>query len=418
MKESWLAMVAGRYFRTRRREKKNTITILSMVGLALGVATLITSMAVMNGFQGGTIRLLLEFHSFHLRLDGDAAQSVLRSDEGRKAFLASQPLVDRISVFSETQGLVRTEYSDPRATMVRSVEPGELPWVLEHIPEISLIRGNRDFTAEDQVFVGERLANAMGLRIGSRLSFMAFDNKAGSARDYPLEVTGILDFADANRNSGFCLVNAESALGKVMAESSLVGIRLLDSEKDQEALREIGTWLDGQGLTEEQIAGDLESWRTYNASIFGALRMEKTMIMLIIGLMFVVVGVNIFHDMRVSVMEKQEDIGVLRALGASAGSIRLIFVAQGLMIGTMGALLGFLAGIGLTSNINALFGVVGELSRFFGQGTLFFPELPVELALTESIAFSLGAILVGVLAARAAAAPVSRMDAAAILRYE
>lgn len=418
MKTSWLGLVAGRYFRTRRREKKSTITILSMIGLALGVATLITAMAVMNGFQGGTIRLLLEFHSFHLRLSGETAQVLIERADLRDSLIEETGLIDRLTVFAEAQGLLRSDYGNPRGTLIRTLGTGELPWLFENVPEIKLVRGTRDFSSPDQVFVGERLANSMGLRIGSQVSFMAFDNQGGGAREYSLEVVGILDFADVNRNNAFCLVNSASGLGRAMAPASMIGVRLHDAELDQAARGRVGAWFEKNGQNFASNNGEIESWRTYNASIFGALRMEKTMIMLIIGLMFVVVGVNIFHDMRVSVMEKQEDIGVLRALGASAGAIRLIFIAQGLMIGTIGALGGFAFGLALTSNINGIFAIVKTISEFLGLGTLFFPDLPVELALTESIAFALGAILVGVIAARAAAAPVARMDAASILRYE
>ena len=113
-------------------------------------------------------------------------------------------------------------------------------------------------------------------------------------------------------------------------------------------LRKIAPLLSGTGYT-------AESWRTYNRSFFDALFMEKLMMMVLVGLIFIVVGFNVFHSLRRSVHERMEEIAVLKAVGIPPGRIQAIFVLEGLLIGLAGAVSGLLAGLGLAVNVNAVF---------------------------------------------------------------
>jgi lipoprotein-releasing system permease protein len=171
-----------------------------------------------------------------------------------------------------------------------------------------------------------------------------------------------------------------------------------------------------------QIAEEptISTWREYNRSIFGVLRMEKLIMTLVIGLVFVVVGMNIFHDLRVSVLEKQEELGVLRAMGASPAALQGLFVLQGLIVGTIGALGGFIIGVLLVQNLNALYSGFLELLNIVGLGSSqsFLPELPVALRWDESIVIACMADIAALVAAWLASRRISKRDAASILRYE
>ena len=102
----------------------------------------------------------------------------------------------------------------------------------------------------------------------------------------------------------------------------------------------------------------IESWRDYNRAFFGALRTEKTVMMLLIGLIFLVVGVNIFHSMRRAVAERTEDIAVLKAMGAGPDELGRVFVIDGLAIGAGGALVGLVVGLLIAVNVNEVFSLV------------------------------------------------------------
>jgi len=185
-------------------------------------------------------------------------------------------------------------------------------------------------------------------------------------------------------------------------------------------------------------AGRIEGWRDYNRAFFGALRTEKTVMMLLIGLIFVVVGFNIFHAMRRAVAERMEDIAVLRAMGASAESLSSTFVLDGLAIGAGGSFVGLVLGLLIAVNVNQVFalterlvnGLAGLAARLFGGGgaedafRVFSPqyfylmEVPVRLLFPETLFVVAVATASAAVAARAAAARVSRLRPAEVLRYE
>ena len=102
----------------------------------------------------------------------------------------------------------------------------------------------------------------------------------------------------------------------------------------------------------------MESWRTYNKSFFDALFMEKLMMMVLVGLIFIVVGFNVYHSLRRSVHERMEEIAVLKAVGVPPGRIQAIFVLEGLIIGVSGALGGLVAGLLVAMNVNGVFALV------------------------------------------------------------
>jgi lipoprotein-releasing system permease protein len=183
------------------------------------------------------------------------------------------------------------------------------------------------------------------------------------------------------------------------------------------------------------LSRDMVSWRQYNSAIFGALRVEKLLMMLIVGLIFVVVAVNIFYALRRSVVEKTEDIGILRALGAPAGIVRLIFVIEGFGIGLIGALGGLGLGWLLATHISDVFwvleAVVNQLRAWIstrqgaqdllgsGRISLFYlDQVPSRLVPEEAIGISVVAFLAALLASFAASRRASRIMPAEILRSE
>jgi lipoprotein-releasing system permease protein len=279
----------------------------------------------------------------------------------------------------------------------------------------------------------------LGLRVGDEVRIVGFDNLSGGATGSAtaaLEVAGVFKSGFLEYDAGWAYVSAAtgmSALGMEPAE--VIGVKLTDRFADRKAAGRLSSFYPQAEIT---------SWRQFNSAIFGALRLEKTMMMLLVGLIFVVVAVNIFQSLRRSVVERTEEIGVLKAIGAGPLPLQFVFVAEGVLIGLFGATIGTLLGVFVSTSINELFAVaefivnavsvgIAWLSSVFsgapgaagaGRFSIFSPayfyldRVPAVVVPSELIGIFLFAFLSATVAAYAASRRVSRIMPAEVLRYE
>lgn len=434
MRIDWILYVARRHFRTRRREKGHAAALLSITGLAVGVMTLVAVLAVMNGFQMSTIEGILEVNSYHLRVESGAAneRSPVLQDRIR-----ALPGVDAVVPFVELQSLARGLFGEPQAVMLRGV-PRDVMQLDSGLREhLSVIRGRFDLDGEDSIVLGAELARALGVRVGDQVSFLSVSGgelDVRRPREAVLQVTGLFHtgFLDYDRTWGFISLAAAERRFEV-DEVPIWGIKLTDRFAD----RRVGA------RVAEVLAGEetrMVSWREYNRSIFGALRVEKLMMSFLIGLIFVVVGANIYQSLRRSVHERSEEIAVLKALGAPPHSVQLVFIIEGLVIGLTGGFLGVTAGLAVAANINAVFAaaeaVVNSLAdvtdillwpfgitvaadfSIFSPTYFYIMEVPSRVFFWEVAGIFLFALLSGGLAALAVSRQITRIKPAEVLRYQ
>jgi lipoprotein-releasing system permease protein len=212
------------------------------------------------------------------------------------------------------------------------------------------------------------------------------------------------------------------------------GIKIANRFDDARVLREVSALVRGAGFT-------VGSWRAYNRSFFDALFVEKLMMMILVGLIFFVVGFNVFHSLRRSVHERMEEIAVLKAVGVPPRRIRTTFILQGLFIGTAGGAAGLVLGLALSVNVNEVFSAVERIVNFVmmiartvvlsfsaggsGDGfTIFSPtyfyltKVPSHVFLREAFLVSFFAVASCAAAAWAASSAVSHFRPAEVLRYE
>ena len=426
----WIFFISARHFRTKRREKGHTASLLSVGGIAAGVMTLVTVLAVMNGFQVGTIEDILEINSYHLQVHTpDAAReaSLIADTNGVRAAI---PFVD---MYALAQGF----FADPVAMAVRGLPEGVRTLDRGFTDQLEIVAGTFDIATPRSIVVGEELARRIGLRLGDGLSVVNFSAEGlNLARpdSMDLVVTGLFKtgFLEYDAGWGFVSLATTKELGG--GEADTVGVKLLDRFSDRAAMRRINS-----SVADVEVV----SWRDYNRSIFGALRLEKTLMMLLIGLIFVVVAVNIYQSLRRSVVERTEEIGVLKALGASPASLQFVFIVEGLMIGLVGAAVGTALGLALSFNINAVFagaevvvngilGAAGWIAGLFAPGqrgvtagfTIFSPayfyldSVPATVIAREVLGVALFALASAVVAAVAASRRISGIVPAEVLRYE
>ncbi len=424
----WNLFIARRYFRSRRREKRMSSSLFSIAGLAVGVMTLLTVIGVMNGFQYGFIENILEIRSYHVRISGDTRPG--REDLRR---LRSQPEVEAVVPFAEAQTILQGRFSSPQGALIRGIPPEAFDLDPGMAEKLGLQEGSLDLKGGRKAVLGRQLARSLGLRVGDTVSLMALTGDSFSfLRPEQIEftVTGIFKSGFYEYDVSLALISLENMTRHFSDPSDVVaGVKLRSRFQEQgfmERLKQMSPWSGYQ----------LVSWRTYNRAFFGALRTEKILMMVVVGLIFVVVSVNIFHMFRKAVQERREEVSLLKAVGGSPGGIRMIFIADGLLIGFLGGVLGVALGLLVSSHINGFFLVLQEaINRglelvyllkagpvprvsLYSSGAFYMDTIPLRLFWGETVMIGLFAVAASTAAAAAASARISSIKPVQVLRYE
>ncbi len=439
MKWALVPFIAMRYLRAKRRESGFAPSLLSVLGVAVGVMTLTVVLGIMNGFQLGFIENIVEISSYHLQI---RSQNRAEAGGGLSAktldALKSSPSVLAVIPFSDLQCLVEGRFSRARPCIVRIVPQDVLSMDAAQARLLSMTSGSFSLSEEGSIVIGSELAAATGAKPGDTLFLVSADSSQGrlvSRRD-SLKVAGIFNcgYYDFDVGLAFISFRTAAAMAPRATRSVTYGVKLADRFRDEAALGRIQRLLAGSGFR-------AESWRVYNRSFFDALFMEKLMMMFLVGLIFVVVGFNIFNSLRRTVFEKREEIAVLKAVGVSPRSIQYAFVFEGFVIGLFGALTGLIAGLALAQNVNRAFSVVeagvngalraawavieplqgaaaSESFSIFSPLYFYLTAVPSKVLLPETIFVASFALLASVTAAFGASRAVAAFRPAEILRYE
>jgi lipoprotein-releasing system permease protein len=280
----------------------------------------------------------------------------------------------------------------------------------------------------------------MGTRVGDVLSLTSFTSGPGGRilpRRDTFQGRGIIRTGYYDFDSSLVFMSLESADRSYGGGGELPrswGIKIANRFDDMRPLKAVAALIAETGYS-------AESWRTYNRSFFDALFMEKLMMMVLVGIIFIVVGFNVFHSLRRSVFERMEEIAVLKAVGIPPWRIQAIFVLEGLVIGLVGGVLGLAVGLALAVNVSGVFSTVeravnlllrfgqlavapfvpgDEAGRFaiFSPAYFYLTRVPSHVFLRETFIVSCFAVTACVAAAWAASRAVSRFRPSEVLRYE
>jgi lipoprotein-releasing system permease protein len=429
-----------------------------VLGIFTGVLSLTVIIAVMNGFQLGFIESIVEISSYHLRFEDFPAGERGKALEERIRFL---PQVSAVVPFREIQGIIRGRREGQQVAVIRCV-PHNAPALDPGFGEkLVFEEGRGGFFLEERnsIVPGAELARRLGVRTGDVISLASlsgtgfFDEDAGdaAASSALFTVTGIFRSGFYEYDLGWAFINLDSTestdlTGSTGSDAALggeklsLGIKLKARWQDSRVLEEI---LRLPEYTALKAAGAVDAprpWRDYNRAFYGALRTEKLLMFVLVGLIFIVVGLNIFQAQRRAVLERREEIGLLRAMGATDFAVRLIFVWDGFIIGFMGAALGTGLGLFIASHISAFFTILELLvnavislvnlivSPFgargadgfavFSPAVFYIREIPSRVIPGEVALIFLFGFLSAVFAAWFASGKVSGTRPAEVLRYE
>jgi lipoprotein-releasing system permease protein len=269
------------------------------------------------------------------------------------------------------------------------------------INQLTMTRGEFSFSGENSILLGAELARSVNALPGDMVSLAFMTVKAGKASlmNETFTVRGLFrtGYYEYDRNMAFSSLG-DPAAGD-LENGSVLGIKLNHHFRDHRTLEDIRR---AASLGEDEIV----SWRNYNSAFFNALKIEKIFMLLVVGLIFIVVAVNIYHSMKRSVRERLEELALLKAMGGTPRGIRSIFLLQGAVIGLCGCFLGTVSGILISLNINGIMGFFINLIQTIrlminsltggglSTGSLFyFNEFPVQIMIQDLVVINAAALL-------------------------
>ncbi|MDD5662191.1 MAG: ABC transporter permease [Candidatus Omnitrophica bacterium] len=322
-------MISWRYLLTRRKEKFiSLISIISILGIAIGVMALIVVIAVMSGFDKDLHDKVIGNYA-HINLMGFKAIDK-NEYENISRIVRANTQVQGISPYIQGQVLLK-ENNRYFAVGLRGIIPSEQSQVTK-LKEY-LVAGSLDNLAAGGIIIGKELAAYLGLGLNSNLTL-----QSPLGKQYTLKIAGIFNSGmyDYDLNLVFTNLKSSQDIFGLPDQISAVAIKLDNPDLAPAVSKDLAASL--------RFNYTLKTWMEANQNFFAALALEKLTMFIILTLIILVASFNIISTLIVMVVEKTKDIGILRALGMSAFSIKKIFIYQGLIIGALGTLLGGLGG--------------------------------------------------------------------------
>lgn len=417
--------IGARYAGIARLRKKggrrdgfiSFISASSMVGIALGVASLIIVMSVMNGFQKDVRdRMLSVLPHIELYVPGASPERIVEKWRDFSSIAEQNPAVEGSAPFVAAQGMA-VRGQTLRGVQVRGIDP-EREGQVSELPE-QMVEGKLTDLQSGKfgAVLGYDLANMLGVRVGDTLMLMAPQgsiNPAGfTPRMRQFTVVGLFSSGHYEYDSSLVFVDNLDA-AKMFRDSGTGGVRL--RVHDMQRAPQIAAEL-SQSLPPYVMASD---WSRNNRTWFAAVQTEKRMMFLILAVIVAVAAFNLLSSLVMVVKDKQSDIAILRTLGAGPSVIARIFLVQGMLIGVVGTALGVVFGTVVAQNIDVIVpfieGVVGV--QFLPREIYFISALPSDLRLDDVVVISLTSLVLSFLATLYPSWRASRLQPAQVLRHD
>jgi len=409
--------VAARYLRAPRGERfVSIIAGFSLVGIALGVATLIIVMSVMNGFRIELMSRILGLNG-HLSVYG--AGATLTGFDALAAKVRSVPGVVSALPIVEGQALLTSENGGAIGGVVRGIR-------VEDIKKIGVIANSvragslDELTGDDAIAIGTGLARRFGLAIGDRVTLVSPEGSATAfgtmprIRAYAIAAIFEVGVNEYDTNFVFLPLDAAQVFFKVADDAvSQIEVRVDNADSVGAIARAIDAAL-------APVKIRVLDWQRANNSLMAAVDVERNVMFLILTLIIIVAAFNIISSLIMMVKDKTRDIAVLRTIGAGRGAVMRIFLMCGAAVGVFGTLIGAVLGIVFCRNIETLRHWLESLTgtNLFNAEVYFLTRLPAVLdwrQVSQVIVMALGLSLLATLYPSWRAA---RTDPVEALRHE
>ncbi|WP_439594742.1 lipoprotein-releasing ABC transporter permease subunit [Falsiroseomonas sp.] len=366
--------IAFRYLRARKGERfVSVIAIFSLVGIALGVATLIIVMSVMNGFRIELLGRILGLNG-HLGVHG--IERPISDYDAMAGRIRGLPGVVSATPIIEGQVLLTSEQGGASGGLARGIKPEDLRargLVAQNIMEGSLAR----FEGDDAIVIGTRLAQKLRIGIGDKLTLVSPQGRTTVFGTVPrvraYTVVALFQVGMQEYDSSFVFLPMPAAQTFFQTGDAATQIEVFVSDPTgvRAVTREIRTALQNTPVR-------IVDWQDANSSFFAAVQVERNVMFLILTLIILVAAFNIVSSLIMLVKDKGRDIAVLRTMGATRGAILRVFLLCGASVGVLGTLIGFTVGLVFCLNIEAIRQAIQSLSgtELFNAEVYFLTRLP------------------------------------------
>ena len=408
-------MIAMRYLRAKRQESLiSVISVISLIGIALGVATLITVLSVMNGFRAELLGRILGLNG-HMYVQ--SFTGTLSDYDAMVERIRAIPGVTSAAAITENQALISTD-NGALGLMVRGIKPEDLQQ-LEQVSASLSMGAMEALNQGDSIILGQLLMQTLGLRVGDIVTILGPNGATTpfgttpQRKAYRIGGTFSVGVTDYDRTFAFMPLT-ESQLFFNIPETDVQRIEIKVAEPDAvEELR--GPVMQAAGPVARVVA-----WQQINSSLFDALQIERVMMFIVLTLIILVAALNIISGLVMLVKEKGPDIAILRTMGTPRGSIMRIFFIAGITISLVGIILGVIVAIVFCANIESIRQFASNLLgvTLFDPAIYFLSQLPAQIDPYEVIAVVLMALTLSFLATLYPAWRAARLDPVEALRYE
>lgn len=408
-------MIALRYMLPNRKQMfTSIISIISLIGIMLGVFALIVVMAVMNGFRTELLDRILGMngHLIVQAVDSDFTDynQIIPRVEGVDGVKFALPVV-------EGQALAQGNIGGGTGAFIRGVREQDiekLKTVSSNIKSGTLA----NFDKQDGVAIGTGMAEKLGLVIGDDLRIITPDGDVTpfgvNPRVKAYKIVAIFEVGMSEYDSIFVFMPLKEAQAFFNLGNKVQSLELFLNNPDA---------VDAVSPLVEKAVGRqvyLVDWRTRNQAFFSALQVERNVMFFILSLIILVAALNIISSLIMLVKDKGHDIAILRTMGARQGAIMRIFIVTGMMIGVLGTTLGLCLGIITCANIGNIQDFVSWLFNVdvFNSNLYFLTKLPARLEWGQTAMVAFMALFLSFLATIIPAWRAAKLDPVQALRYE
>jgi len=404
-----------RYTRAKRRNGfVSFIALISMLGIALGVAALIVVLSVMNGF-GKELRERTLGMTAHATVTGQDGK--LDDWQSLQIKVAQHPSVLDSAPFTQNEAML-SHRNRVSGAIIRGVLPEEETGVSEIGDKMVSGRLTDLKPGRFGIILGRELANAMGVFEGEKITIITPQANVTPVGVMPrlrrFTVVGVFEAGMHQFDRSMAIIHMQDAQKLFSMGDNVEGVRLkLDDmfsayEVTHELEREIG---------EDYWVRD---WTKMHSNLFKALKTEKVVMFIILLLIVAVAAFNIISTLVMTVNDKQADIAILRTIGMTPNSLMWVFIVQGVVIGLVGTFLGVALGVPVALNVNEIVGFFEGLmnTKFLPADVYYITELKSDLHLSDVLTYTVSAFGLSVLATIYPAYRAAKVQPADALRYE
>ncbi len=404
-------LVAFRYLKPKRKEGfLKIISIFSFVGIALGVAVLIIVMSVMNGFRTELIDKILGFNA-HIIVK--PFEKKIESHNPNKVNSLSN-IIDKTMFSFSGEGILINK-DDTKGILIRGYLKNDLKKI--NLLQKGIYEGSLENFNKNTISIGKDLAISLDLKVGDKITLMSSSGIKTIIGTLPKQESFIISsifnsgFAEFDQNVIFMPVDDVISFFEASDDDLFLEIYLKKPENVEEAKEKI------QNLFSDYF---VYSWADLNKSFFGALKVERNVMFIILSLIIIVAAFNIISGLTILVKNKTKEIAILRTLGVSSKSIAKIFFLVGFSIGFFATFTGVLLGVLFSYNIEKIRSLLSNLFNIslFPEEIYFLSKMPSQIDLNSILIIVLCSVAITTLVSIFPSYTASKLDPIKALKYE